>query len=309
MAKEQSAKIYLQIVLVVMLVAITGVTIWLAIAKRDAHLRGGTELLCRIREGGVHEDEKDAITRRTVDVIRRRIDPTGELGADIRPRGKCRFAIRLPRMRPEEVRRIESVILRAGKLEFYFVNSRQEDRGATLEGDAAVRNTHTAFFPVRDPKGAPGAGGRPQIKHWVPVDWDELDAKLAAASEAEHWLLVEQDPQKITGADLEEVRPAQDYTGRPAIGFAFRGRARSEFADLTEANVGRQLAIVLDNVLYSAPVIQTRISGRGEITGNFTRQETDDIISVLQSGQLLADIELEQKRTLGVQGAEAGVSR
>lgn len=87
---------------------------------------------------------------------------------------------------------------------------------------------------------------------------------------------------------------------QPYVAFELNSEGSKIFADFTATHIGKRLAIVLDNVIYSAPVIQSRIGGgRGEITGNFTLEEAHDLALVLRSGSLPAPVKILQKVTIG----------
>jgi len=83
---------------------------------------------------------------------------------------------------------------------------------------------------------------------------------------------------------------ARDEMGRPAIGFAMDPMGARLLGDLTEANRGRQMAIVLDDEVFTAPTLQSRISDRGQITGSFSEQELQYIIKTLNAGSLHAKL-------------------
>ncbi len=87
---------------------------------------------------------------------------------------------------------------------------------------------------------------------------------------------------------------------QPYVAFELNSEGSKIFADFTATHIGKRLAIVLDNTIYSAPVIQSRIGGgRGEITGNFTLEEAHDLALVLRSGSLPAPVKILQKVTIG----------
>ena len=91
----------------------------------------------------------------------------------------------------------------------------------------------------------------------------------------------------MTGRDLRSVRASRDAFNRPAVGFSLTPDGARQFADVTGANVGRQLAIVLDGKVESAPWIEGRIAGgEGVIEGTFTAQEAADLSLVLRTGAL-----------------------
>ncbi|MHC4788238.1 MAG: protein translocase subunit SecD, partial [Planctomycetota bacterium] len=97
------------------------------------------------------------------------------------------------------------------------------------------------------------------------------------------------------------LSPTTDQYGRPAVGFEFDAIGRRDFARITEKNRGWSLAIILDGVLKSAPVIRTRIYGAGIIEGDFGQDEVLNMVNVLRAGSLPMDIELLQENTVGPQ--------
>jgi len=111
------------------------------------------------------------------------------------------------------------------------------------------------------------------------------------------WYLLNRRPA-ITGRDLRNARPAQDQNGRWETDFTLAAEGADRFARFTESNIGKQAAIVLDNQVLSAPTIQTRIEGRGRITGASSQQEAADLALVLRSGALPAGIVFLEERIL-----------
>jgi len=116
----------------------------------------------------------------------------------------------------------------------------------------------------------------------------------------------------VTGRDLRNARPSLDENNLPAVGFSLNADGARKFGAATEANIGKQLAIVLDNRVYSAPVIQSRISDEGRISGSFTQQEAQDLSLTLRSGALPASLTYLEERTvgptLGADSVRAGVT-
>src|SRR5687768_17511731 len=94
----------------------------------------------------------------------------------------------------------------------------------------------------------------------------------------------------VTGRDLRNARPSLDENNRPAVGFSLNSDGATRFGNFTQANINRQLGIVLDNRVYSAPNINSRIDGEGIIQGSFTNQEAADLSLVLRSGALPATL-------------------
>jgi preprotein translocase subunit SecD len=103
----------------------------------------------------------------------------------------------------------------------------------------------------------------------------------------------------ITGRDLKNARVSVDETNQPAVSFTLNPTGAAKFKAATTANVGRQLAIVLDNHVSSAPVIRGVISDDGQISGRFTAQEADELAKVLRAGALPATLNSLQELTVG----------
>jgi len=103
----------------------------------------------------------------------------------------------------------------------------------------------------------------------------------------------------ITGRDLRTARTSLDQNNLPAVGFTLSQDGARRFGQLTEQNINRRLAIILDNRVFSAPTIQGRITDEGQITGAFTQQEAGDLALVLRSGALPASLDFLEERTVG----------
>ena len=111
----------------------------------------------------------------------------------------------------------------------------------------------------------------------------------------------------VTGRDLRTSRPTLDENNLPAVSFSFSQDGARRFGQFTEQNIGRNLAIVLDNRVFSAPTIQSRITDEGRITGSFTTQESQDLSLVLRSGALPAPLTILEERTVGPSLGEASI--
>jgi preprotein translocase subunit SecD len=103
----------------------------------------------------------------------------------------------------------------------------------------------------------------------------------------------------VTGKDLRNARPTLDDYNQPAVGFSLNRDGARAFGEFTGKNIGRQLAIVLDHRVVSAPSIDSRIDDEGRIQGSFTSQEAQDLSLVLRSGALPASLTYLEQRTVG----------
>ncbi|MDA7963357.1 protein translocase subunit SecD [Ruegeria sp.] len=104
----------------------------------------------------------------------------------------------------------------------------------------------------------------------------------------------------VTGEELVDAQPSFDQNGRPAVSFRFNTSGARKFGDYTLENIGAPFAIVLDDEVISAPVIQSHIpGGSGIITGNFTVEESTNLAVLLRAGALPAGLEFLEERTIG----------
>lgn len=104
----------------------------------------------------------------------------------------------------------------------------------------------------------------------------------------------------VTGEQLTDAQPAFDQNGRPAVNFRFNPQGARAFGDYTAANIGSPFAIVLDDEVISAPVIQDHIpGGSGIITGNFTVEDSTNLAVLLRAGALPAELVFLEERTIG----------
>jgi protein-export membrane protein SecD len=116
----------------------------------------------------------------------------------------------------------------------------------------------------------------------------------------------------VSGDELTDAQPGFDQrTSEPIVSFKFNTSGARKFAQVTQENVGRPFAIVLDDQVISAPVIREPIlGGTGQISGNFTVQQANDLAVLLRSGSLPAKLTIIEERTvgasLGADSIEAG---
>jgi preprotein translocase subunit SecD len=105
----------------------------------------------------------------------------------------------------------------------------------------------------------------------------------------------------VTGKDLRTVRRSQDEWGGAAVAFSLNSDGGARFEQATRENIGKQIAIILDGKVQSAPVVETEISRNtgGIIRGRFTPQEADDLVIILKAGALPAGIKYLEERTIG----------
>jgi preprotein translocase subunit SecD len=133
---------------------------------------------------------------------------------------------------------------------------------------------------------------------------------LPSLDERGVWYVLEPTPV-VSGEDLTNAQPAFDQNGRPAVNFSFNVSGARRFGDYTRDNIGSPFAIVLDDEVISAPVIQSHIpGGTGIITGSFTVEESTQLAILLRACALPAELNFLEERTvgpeLGADSIEAG---
>ena len=144
-----------------------------------------------------------------------------------------------------------------------------------------------------------------------PDDTDIIPGDLGDGTTNTGLYLVQHTPA-ITGRDLQNARPGTDQYSKPNVRFTLKSEGAVKFGAVTGANVGRQLAIVLDGRVVSAPRIDGRIGGTdAEITGHFTAQEAANLSLTLRSGALPASLTYLEERevgpSLGADSIRAGI--
>ena len=202
-----------------------------------------------------------------VETITNRIDQFGVAEPDIRPQGRDRILVQLPGVK--DPKRAIDIIGRTALLEFKLVDEENSVEEA-LKGN--IPPGDEVLYQI---KGEPGSQSK------IPF----LLKKRAV----------------ITGEYLTDARVQIDSRyNEPYVSITFDSRGARLFEQITGANIKKRLAIVLDNVVNSAPVIQDRIAGgRAQITGRFTMEEARDLAIVLRAGALPAPVKIIEERTVG----------
>jgi preprotein translocase subunit SecD len=210
-----------------------------------------------------------------METIRRRIDALGVVEptiAEYGQQGDYELVVQLPGV--DDPSRVKDIMQSTALLELKIVQDGPfPSREAALAAHGGVLPPGTQLLPGRQETRSDSTGG-------------------------EVWYVLNQ-IAAVTGRDLSGAQSSQDSNGRPSVNFTLTRDGAARFGRVTGQNVGRQLAIVLDNRVVSAPVIQSQISDRGEITGSFTPQETANLSLVLRSGALPASIKYLSEQTVG----------
>ncbi|WP_107990557.1 protein translocase subunit SecD [Breoghania corrubedonensis] len=214
-----------------------------------------------------------SVVDQSIEVIRRRVDQLGTTEPSIQRQGEDRILVEAPGL--DDPERLKTLIGQTAQMTFHLVDSNANVQQAIQTrppaGDLLVYSTD-------DP----------------PVPY-----------------LIDETPL-LTGEDLQDSQATFDQrSNQPVVTFRFNTSGARKFAKVTQQNVGRPFAIVLDNEVISAPVIREPIlGGSGQISGNFTVQSANDLAILLRAGALPAKLTIVEERTvgpgLGADSIEAG---
>lgn len=246
-------------------------------------LRGGMHLLYRLDVEKLPPNTKlgDALDR-AIEVIRNRVDQFGVAEPIIARQGDRSIVVQLPGVKDPQ--RAIDIIGKTALLEFRMVNDQPNVLSRLREKATELK------LSILDEQGQVPAA----LLSLVPTGYTVL------AGRDERQFIVTSSAA-LTGAYLTNamVKVGGEY-GRPYVAIDFNKDGARMFADLTERHVGKNLAIVLDGVVQSAPVIRTRIpDGHAIIEGSFTPDDAKNLSIVLRAGSLPVPLLMEENRTVG----------
>jgi preprotein translocase subunit SecD len=229
---------------------------------------------------------KDSAINQALETIRNRIDQFGVAEPLIQRQGLKQIVVQLPGIK--EPKRAKDLIKETALLEFKLLD---EDNLMKMNFPARVRKGKEQEDVLRQFTDKLPEGD--QILFERVVDKDTGGAEYLIPFLVKKRVL-------LTGDVLSDARVAIGQFNDPYVSVTFDAKGAKEFDRITGENVKKRMAIVLDNTVYSAPVIQERISGgRAQITGTFTTQEANDLAIVLRAGALPAPLKIIQDLTVG----------
>jgi preprotein translocase subunit SecD len=212
------------------------------------------------------------------ETIRRRIDALGLTEPLVAPYGQGDNEIIVELPGEGDPNRAKSVIQAGGQLELHLVLDQQ-----AYPSEAAALASHGGILPPN-----------------ATLVQGKSSASGSSQAQGESWYLIDRVPV-VTGRDLRSataVRSTKNI-GFFDVDFQLSTEAGARFGPFTEQNVGKQLGIVLEHKLQTAPVINSKIEDSGVIEGQFGEQEANDLALVLRSGALPASIKYLEERTVG----------
>ncbi|MCM2323737.1 MAG: protein translocase subunit SecD [Oligoflexia bacterium] len=248
---------------------------------------------------------RDRTLNQSIEVIRNRIDEFGVSEPVITSQGTDRVVVELPGIR--EVDRAKDLIGRTAKLEFKMVNDKAMNPGQVEALVAEIEKEHGIVFKEGHKFSEYVAKINEKAKGKIPegteIAFERNNDPLKGGPDRVPYLLFSK--VEVTGDDLQDANVQIDQENqRPYVAFSFNPRGSALFGKLTGDNVGNRLAIVLDTIVHSAPVIQSRITEHGQITlgqgaGEDLMKEAKDLAIVLRAGALPAQLDFLEQRVIG----------
>ncbi|MDR2818099.1 MAG: protein translocase subunit SecD [Endomicrobium sp.] len=252
--------------------------------KLGLDLKGGTHLLLEVDSSQLDANMKikDAVDR-AIEIMRNRIDQFGVAEPLITRQGDKWIVIQLPGIKDPQS--AKDLIGKTALLEFRIVNNSQEankvldlirDKGITPD---QYRENPSAY---------------PDTQAAMPQDASVFEGK----EDSRYYVL---DKAVLTGASLTNAKVEfEGQFGQPVVGIEFNREGARIFEDVTGRNIQRNLAIVLDGIVQSAPVINQRIpEGKAVIQGSFSAESAKLLATVLRAGALPAPVKVIEERTVG----------
>ncbi|GAA9152743.1 protein translocase subunit SecD [Helicobacter pylori] len=201
-----------------------------------------------------------------IGIIRNRLDQFGLAEPIVIQQGREEISVQLPGIKTlEEERRAKELISRSAHLQMMAVDEEHNKDAMTMTDLEAQKLGSVLLSDVE-------MGGKILLKA-IPI----LDGEM-----------------------LTDAKVVYDQNNQPVVSFTLDAQGAKIFGDFSGANVGKRMAIVLDNKVYSAPVIRERIGGgSGQISGNFSVAQASDLAIALRSGAMSAPIQVLEKRIIG----------
>jgi preprotein translocase subunit SecD len=245
----------------------------LAIARMPLRLgldlRGGASLIVRVKTEEAPPAEQQDVMQQTRRILERRINAYGLSEATVQPYGSRGNELMLQLPGAGDSARIRRLVESRAVLEWYPV----EEGPFASEGEAMARH----------------GGVLPPNRKLLPT--------RAEPGGMRAWYLVTR-PPVVRGADLRDARVAAGDMERPVTTFTLSQEAAQRFERYTQSHLGQRSAIVLDQEILSAPVIEEVIRDTGQIRGARNREEAEDLALNLRAGALPASIEVAQEGTV-----------
>lgn len=253
-------------------------------AFAEAEAKGsGTTLVWDLREAEIKRIKETAINQ-ALETIRNRVDQFGVAEPSIQRQGLRQLVVQLPGIK--DPKRAKDLIKETAILEFKLLDDANL-MGLDMPGRVDKGKEEDVLAKVKD-----------KLPEGDQILFERVVEKDSGREYRVPFLVKKR--VMLTGDVLSDARVSIGQFNEPYVSITFDAKGAREFERITTDNVKKRMAVVLDNTVYSAPVIQERISGgRAQITGTFTMQEANDLAIVLRAGALPAPLKVIQDLTVG----------
>ncbi|MBL8791431.1 MAG: protein translocase subunit SecD [Rhizobiales bacterium] len=236
-----------------------------------------------VQETGL-EAKIAAALKQVIEIVKKRVDASGTTEAVVQQQGSDRIVLQLPGI--GDPQKVLALVGKTGALKFQIVCAEQPgaaNQRPPLDCQSYPRKEEVdALIKAKAAKGDTAEPTQDELAK-LPQLWVQTGSRAT-----------------VDGADLTDAQPSFDQNNRAVVTFRFNQKGAVRFGKLTAENVNKPFAIVLDGVVQSAPVINEPIlGGSGQISGNFTTEETANLAVVLRSGALPAKLVVVEQRTVG----------
>lgn len=270
---------------------------------RDVLVGGGPEKFVLNYTDLALKSIKTKALEQSIEVLRNRIDQFGVSEPSITAQGTNRILVQLPGL--QDATKAKDLINRTARLEFHIVS--EELGGPALaekikEAETAA-NIDSKTIKYNEYVEKVNAALKGKLPAGTVVRFGKDENALTMAAGRVPYLIFEEAP--VTGDLLRDARPTFGQFGEPEVAFSFKPEGAQLFGNLTEKNIRKRLAVVLDNVVYTAPSINSKITDSGVITLGGGRnsdamlEEAKTISMALRAGALPAALEQLEERTVG----------
>lgn len=276
-------------------------------------LAGGTNLVFQVDRKAAEASNKKPNARNMqemVDAINKRINPSGTEEVTVRLVGTDQIEVIVPGADAERTQRIKNQITNLGDLEFCLLANTREHADIIARAEDLERTRGTNVRELyegdrlvakwREPGKLHGTQDYKDVGFNGDVKYRQFDRNGKKVTE---FLVVcaERNDRRITGEDLVNTSQGSDESGGPTVNFQFNSHGGQLFGLLTgnhlpkdgDSGFKTRLAILLNDEVHSAPTINDKITGNGQISGQFSQVEIDELIAVLNAGALSVPLEKE----------------
>ncbi len=285
-------------------------------------------------------DQAKTAVDRAMEIVRNRVDQYGVSEPSIQKQGSTRFIVELPGVSNEtEVRELlqgtallefkllqpEAIVVKVFQAIDDILAGKKDTLAAKSDTAASDSNMTAAQFAKQHPffsivRVSSQTGDayvaendkdrldrileRPEVQHVIPSDFQFLysaKAQIVDQGQKYYALYVVNKQAELTGSVITNAQATIDPTNNtPVVQMTMNSQGSREWARITGANIHKRIAIVLDNAVYSAPVVQNKIpNGSSQITGMANMDEANVLAIVLRAGALPAPVDIVEERNVG----------